>query len=272
MQFISDIHLEFRKTPPIIDNNAEILALLGDIGKPLTNIYKNFIKDMSNKFRFVLVITGNHEYYNSNHTKQQIDEKLDEYVKSLCNKNVYFLNNKSIILPYKINNEYIDMKFIGSTLWSSIKNNSFFIMTQICDYQHIKIYDEQKNRKKSITTYHTNKWHNDAYDYIDNEIYNTNDNIPIIMLSHHSPLNINIIHGEYADNGLETAYSTDLSHLLDKYKYKKIIAWFYGHTHVPTEFYYDKTFISSNPLGYPDENEKIKCNVNKVYNKIKIEV
>ena len=69
IQIISDTHLEFdgtyKRLPKLEnkDNKASILALLGDIGYPKMNIYTQFIDEMSKKYKYILIITGNHEYY-----------------------------------------------------------------------------------------------------------------------------------------------------------------------------------------------------------------
>ena len=40
-----------------------ILVLLGDIGKPRSNIYRDFLTMASEAYKSVIVIMGNHEYY-----------------------------------------------------------------------------------------------------------------------------------------------------------------------------------------------------------------
>lgn len=65
LQILSDIHLEFTGTInrlPNIPVLAPILALVGDIGYPHKESYKDFIHQKSNEYELVLVIAGNHEY------------------------------------------------------------------------------------------------------------------------------------------------------------------------------------------------------------------
>ena len=66
IQIASDLHLEFQEGKPIdysaiIKPSAPILALLGDIGLPMTNsVYADFLLNMANQFQLVLVLAGNH--------------------------------------------------------------------------------------------------------------------------------------------------------------------------------------------------------------------
>lgn len=49
--YISDIHLEFLEKFSTINSSADILILTGDIKNSYENIYKDFIIDVSNKFK-----------------------------------------------------------------------------------------------------------------------------------------------------------------------------------------------------------------------------
>lgn len=65
LQYASDLHLEMLKTIPdnLIVPSAPYLALLGDIASPFKPHYYNFLAQMSQQFRMVFIIAGNHEYY-----------------------------------------------------------------------------------------------------------------------------------------------------------------------------------------------------------------
>jgi metallophosphoesterase superfamily enzyme len=62
-QIISDVHLEFdiKEILKEIPSLTETICLLGDIGIPSRQDYKDFIKKMSENFKTVIIITGNHE-------------------------------------------------------------------------------------------------------------------------------------------------------------------------------------------------------------------
>ncbi len=111
LQIVSDVHLEFHseKTIPVILQHGTDLALVGDIGKPFSDIYKKFIHTQSQQFQNVFVIMGNHEYYSSKHVTQSILQKA----RNVCSQfpNVKLLERESFdISP--------NTTIIGCTLWS----------------------------------------------------------------------------------------------------------------------------------------------------------
>ena len=110
-QILSDIHLEKRKTfqHPI---KAENLILAGDIGNPLMNNYKEYIKYSSHNHKRVFLITGNHEYWKNTY------EGTNKLIYDICIKynNVIFLNNR--FYDFESNNRNI--RIFGSTLWTEI--------------------------------------------------------------------------------------------------------------------------------------------------------
>ena len=152
IQIISDIHLEFdgkhgtyKKMPKLEnkDDKASILALLGDIGYPSMEIYEKFIQDIREKYKYILIITGNHEYYDEKKEMYQINQCIDKIVNKY--ENVYFLNKKAI--------EFEDLspniRFIGTTLWtkypSSLKHSAKLALS---DFRYIKI--DQTELEKDI--------------------------------------------------------------------------------------------------------------------------
>ena len=71
LRILSDIHLELRNYIPkdifpekINSGIEEVLILAGDIGDPFSNIYKEFLTLCRSTFSFVIVVAGNHEFYN----------------------------------------------------------------------------------------------------------------------------------------------------------------------------------------------------------------
>ena len=90
LQYLSDLHDKYPEITPLCD----YIALLGDIGDPYSQKYKDFIKDLSRKFKKVFVVTGNHEYYFN------IIDECNLHINTLCLelRNVYFLNNSLYLL------------------------------------------------------------------------------------------------------------------------------------------------------------------------------
>lgn len=109
LQYISDLHLEYRQKMPLVQPKTNYLALLGDIGYPNQKNYQDFLKYCSAFWDQVLLISGNHEYFPKKYSKQEIDD----IILNLASKyhNVHFLNNTGCLLE-----NYL---VLGTTLWSN---------------------------------------------------------------------------------------------------------------------------------------------------------
>lgn len=111
-QLVSDLHLEFPgclDKLPHIPVNAPILCLLGDIGYPNKANYRAYLLEQADRFEHVLVVAGNHEYYNQE-SVQHADRLIDE----ICAErdNLHYLNKRSVRVG--------DVLFLGCTLWPYI--------------------------------------------------------------------------------------------------------------------------------------------------------
>ena len=65
IQVISDIHLEknYYNLTELIQPNANYLMITGDIWLPYLSHYTQFLKECSQNFEKVFIISGNLEYY-----------------------------------------------------------------------------------------------------------------------------------------------------------------------------------------------------------------
>ena len=89
LQYVSDLHLEkgFKR---VIKPSKPYLLLGGDIGYPNQQSYKNFLLDVSTQFEKVFILTGNHEYDNTEHSELF---KVEDKVKNICGmrNNLFYL-------------------------------------------------------------------------------------------------------------------------------------------------------------------------------------
>lgn len=243
IRYLSDIHLEFIKPLKlqrlVLDQIApaeenEICVLAGDIGYPESENYDLFMKFINQHFVKTFVISGNHEYYNKDKTVEEMDSYLEEYFKQ--HPNICFLNNRS--------EKYQNYSFIGTTLWSYIKDPMFSIndVYQIPKMDYIK-YNEQN--KKCV-------------EFLTNAV-KTNDNC--IIITHHLPSK-EFIHSKYntiKDKPYQQWFYSDMNGFIDTY-HDKIKCWFYGHTHMSSIRKLHNISFLCNPIGYPGENNKVELN------------
>ena len=242
IRYISDIHLEFIKPNKIINvleniekqSEDEICILAGDIGNPYSENYNIFTDYISETFKKTFIIAGNHEYYNNNKTIEETNLFLDEYFKQY--DNITFLNNS-----FEIYNGYT---FIGSTLWSKVTNPQY----EINDVHHIH----------NLNYIKYNEFNKISKEYLNHEI-KLHENV--IMITHHMP-SYSLIDEKYKEYGTDSYnqwFYSDMDIFIDENKYK-IKGWIYGHTHTPSFKLIHNIPFLCNPIGYPNENNKVDFN------------
>jgi len=237
LQIASDIHLEHYSNimfeTILTPNKNNILGLLGDIGDPKTELYKQFIYWCSQNFHIVLLISGNHEYYGSD------IKTTDQIIESIANSlnNVFYLNNKGLILY----NKFI---ILGTTLWSYVREEyQEYISNNMNDYKYIK----------DLTITDTNNLFLENFNFLNKYVQEYRDKYKIIILSHHTPSIDKTSSPKYKNSLSNYAFSTEINT-------EGIHTWCYGHTHYNNDFMKNNTRIISNQRGYKD---KILCNYKK---------
>lgn len=133
IQIASDLHIEFLEGDYNIDDkywdnkhllepSCDTLALLGDIGVVTTSQsrdqYQSFLNWCCEKFKYVLVLTGNHEYYNLDNTTSTTIEEVDDFINNMQKlmPKLIFMNQRSVVLG--------GVRIFGTTLWSAIPNKA----------------------------------------------------------------------------------------------------------------------------------------------------
>jgi len=247
IRYFSDLHLEYIKSSEINEfinqiphGINEICILAGDIGNPYKENYDIFMNFINKNFKKTFVISGNHEYYNETKTIQETNRFLEKYFQQF--NNISFLNNS-----YEI---YDNHCFIGTTLWSKITDPRYTINDTRCipDFDYINY-----NALNSI-----------SIDFLKNAICNNKN---CIVITHHMPSE-SLIDKKYKTPNTKP-YNQWFFSNMDKFigtkKIKKRIkCWVYGHTHTPSDVMINGIPFICNPIGYPNENEKV--NFKKIIN------
>ena len=240
--YLSDIHLEFE--PFVSDlNGGDILCLAGDIGYPESEQYFKFLANVASKFKFVFVVAGNHEYYQTsshpNKTIQTTNETIARLCKHFCN--VHFLSESSI------NISEFNLNVLGTTLWTGGETNREE-MFQYNDFQKIHNMAQkgtmQRQHEKSIL-------------FLKDELQkHKHDGSKVIVLTHHLP-SFQLIAPQYKNYGLNHLFATNLDDLFREYT---IHHWICGHSHCPVQKTIQNTKVWMNPVGYPEENKNVCWN------------
>jgi predicted phosphodiesterase len=225
LQVCSDIHLDYgditsSEFSKIVEPHAEILVLAGDIGNPFTEIYEQFIQYCAERFKCVLYVAGNHEYYKHKNSISQTNHKIYNILRKYSN--VHFLNNKVF--------EYEGIAFVGTTLWSHIGD----------EMGPAKLY--YMNDFRSISGFST---------VVSNYLFKSNVSFitsalekheNCIIITHHAP-SMKCISDKYLGDKLNCCFASDLEHL---FKHTHMMGWIYGHTHHNYKEIGERVFLYGN--------------------------
>jgi len=233
IQYCSDLHLEFPENKKYILENpikpkAEILILAGDIVPfAVLDKHQDFLDYVSEHFKYTFWIPGNHEYYygDINNRTGSFEEKIRE--------NVFLLNN--------IVKEIDGVRFIFSTLWSSLSpERQFLIQQSLSDFRVIK------NGNRLFSTDDYNSLHRENVQFLKDALKNSK-NITSVVVTHHVPTFQNYPE-KYRDSKINEAFAVDLESLIID---NSIDYWIYGHHHCNVkDFNVHKTKLITNQLGY----------------------
>lgn len=249
-QLVSDIHLEYLEDDEgveldfgaIIEPNAPILVMAGDIATFECPILPAFLNWVSTNFDYVFWILGNHEFYN---TKRASMSDVKTKLKSLCPKNVRILDNDSVVIH--------DVLFIGSTLWSHVPDEHVDkVYRTVSDYRYI--YSDCKVDEKNlcISVQDTNRIHAQSVAFIRNTL-KQNKGKYAVVITHHGPSLLDTIHSIYHRSPLNHAFATDIA--FDDDDGPDI--WCYGHTHynISVDKHPNGYKLVSNQFGYEGEHD-----------------
>lgn len=241
-QIASDIHLEILEMDTgfnphddesfrfIIEPEAPILVLAGDILSPHTKCTIPFLDWCSRNFEHTIWVMGNHEYYSQIVMKK--NDILEKY-RTLCPPNVHILDNETYALD--------DVLFVGTTLWSNIpEEDEREIQYRINDYR--MIYNSEGRR---ICPAETRAEFQKNMRFLE-ETIEQNPHKKIVVISHHAPLNRGTSYSGYEGEASNGAYATHIDLKNDS----NVKFWIYGHTHHNAKIQKGNYTVVSNQMGY----------------------
>lgn len=255
----SDLHLEF--SPLIIENldRVDCLILAGDImvaedlkrnplwsdpglliketgEKRRSDWYREFMRDVSQRFPAVVVIAGNHEFYRGR-WHQSLDILREEWSSY---SNVHFLEDDTRII-----NGY---RFIGATLWTDMNGQNPISKSVIKDgmNDYHTILDEQAGFRY-IRPDDTIQRHIKSRNYIRDQLC-ADTETPTVVVGHHAPTFQSIDLRFRNETHMNGAFASDLSNLI--LDHTNIRLWVHGHTHVDMDYMVGDTRVVCHPRGY----------------------
>lgn len=239
MQYMSDLHLEFKEYLPTPVSGTLLLA--GDIltwktyrnNKSKRKRYDEFLSHVSSEWDNVVAIAGNHEYYGWN-------GDVIQHVRSLYSAhNIHFLENEVVTVD--------NVRIAGAVLWTDFFGDQ--------EYYH-KVVRRGMNdyAVTSLTTRMTYDMHKRSLEFL------RTANADVVM-THHAP-SVDSVHESYLGSPLNAGYYSVLD---DFVKEVNPLYWVHGHMHNPSNYKIGNTTVVANPRGYPNEdtgfNEKLTLKV-----------
>eukprot|EP00727_Mastigamoeba_balamuthi_P002471 m51a1_g12220 hypothetical protein (252) ;mRNA; r:33110-33865 len=246
MQVWSDLHLEFRKCAPEdlgLRPLAPVLALVGDtgiLGDPDEDSdgrvqLDRFLRWCSERWRRVLYVPGNHEFYDSDWDTATAE--LRGIAESLPNVDV--LEKRRVDLDN-------GFSVLGTQLWSHVPEKSRARVEALLNDYHCVTLGGRPLRVAD-----TNGWHREAVTWLEQEIERcATEGRRAVVLTHHSPMP--------PKRGAGCAWATDLRAMMRA----PVVAWFWGHTHKSQACTVGDVLSLSNQLGYGDGRD---CGFNPNY-------
>jgi predicted phosphodiesterase len=233
IQIASDLHLEhlpavpYHKLQPA--DEASILVLAGDIGRPGSRLYNELLEWVSAKFEYVLIVLGNHECYgtsveNALHTLKYSAQRYT---------NIHILYRAVWVHPCET------IVFAGAILWTDIDERAYRAMS---DRRSIYVH----NTTETLCRDDFLNLHREDIAFFEKSLV-TYAGLSLVCISHHPPLMA--MNGVYDGGELATGFCTALNRLFQP----PLVAWICGHTHQSVSIKENNITCISNCLGYKSE-------------------
>lgn len=208
-QVMSDLHIETMDYVPdsssYITPVSDVLILAGDIGRiHRFEQLKAFLLDVCPKFKAVLYVLGNHEFYKVDGIEVKTMEELLQDIHTIQKDipNLHILNRNSVVID--------DVCIAGCTLWS-------LATVQIPPFI-VRIPGMNINKYNEL-------FHQDLT-YIEAMVkYCAEKKLRLVVITHHCPT---YAVSNKKDNKYCSLYCSNLDYLLDR---SRVHTWVCGHTH-----------------------------------------
>lgn len=237
IQFASDLHLEMSINALWLQQHpikvaGDIFILAGDTCYLDEGLPEWFLDWVSESYKQVLLIPGNHEYYHYGDVA-----KRGESWQWLLRDNVSYYSNKVVSIG--------DTDIVLSTLWTHIPEAEMFkVQRGLNDFHQVLHQD------RMFTPDDYNKEHDRCRQFIKDSIAHSEAK-HIVVVTHHVPT-LQAVAPQHKGSALNNAFVVDMSDLIAGHH---IDFWIYGHSHTNIDTVIGNTHIVSNQLGYVAQEE-----------------
>ena len=233
--------------PPMLEDLDTTMIVAGDIWtqkKFLTRKYNDgdsWMGKLSNQFKYVIFVLGNHDYWGANLSDEPLKVKQELANQKLTN--VFLLERDTIIID--------NIKFVGATLWTDFNKHDLGVMMDapnlMNDYKKIRYGGSYKKVNASNICQN----HNESKSYIFSHALKDSIEQKLVVVTHMPP-SIQSLEERYRLNhkNINHLYYSDLEKEIQK---TEIDFWMHGHTHNLSNYKIGSTRVLANPRGYVSE-------------------
>ena len=222
IRYMSDLHLEIADMEDVCAG-GDVLVLAGDI---TAKNRVDWINTAAEKFKDVIYIAGNHEYYGGN--MDSVERHLDEDTAD----NVHFLNNQSVTID--------GHTFHGCTLWTDYNRQN--VMDMMVAEGSMNDFKRIRNHKYSkLTAQYVLRLHMLSKLFLMDNVKKGD-----IVITHHAPSALSTPE-RFKGDVLNSSYVSDQSGIMFN---NEPALWFHGHMHNTFDYEIGNTRVLANPRGY----------------------
>jgi len=245
---MSDLHLdpicfEPLTIPTTDDEHATVMVLAGDVAEQRNSA--PFLYEMIQRFKAVIMVCGNHEYYNSNLTRmpQKLLARLAEKNGGVAPDNFHLLDMSEVVID--------DVVFVGATLWTDFNKMNPFAMWNAAktmnDYRKIRCGPKDIPWKRKVTAPILHNLHMEHLQYIKDRLtYWEDKDVKSVVVTHHAPSSMSVS-DRFQGDVHNCYYYSDLTDIFFDHR---IDLYCHGHIHSHSDYVIDKTRVVANPRGY----------------------
>ncbi|HXJ21805.1 MAG TPA: metallophosphoesterase [Polyangia bacterium] len=234
LHIMSDLHLEMHADGGaelirgLDPTGVDVLVLAGDI--TMARYYEDLesvFKPLAKKYRHILYVPGNHEYYKS--SPGQVTRNLAKLTKAV----------PELVIPQNGTVVIAGQRFIAGTMWFRADPAAEHGKRVMHDFSLIKDFEPWVYEQ------------NAAFEQVVIGRLKATD----VVLTHHLPAPQSTPM-RFARSIANAFFVCDMTSYIAERQPK---LWIHGHTHDRYDYVLGKTRIVANPLGYPSEPKSLEA-------------
>jgi predicted phosphodiesterase len=247
LNILSDLHLS-QGSLELPDNNADVVILAGDIGRPRLAV------DWASRLdKTVLYVPGNHEFYGNT-----IRGTLGELERLCVGTGIRVLDNDEIVIE--------GVRFLGATLWTDFKlfgggGRRDTAMAEARRYMRDFSVIRASDASQALFTPADSAALFDAHcAWLEGKLAEPFSGSTVVI-THHAPSR-GSIHPRFEGSLLNACFVSDVERLVAGSRAR---LWIHGHTHDSFDYRLSATRVVCNPRGYAkdgvNENPRFDANL-----------